>query len=132
MTSMEYMQSNEYTARQYTGIAVPLTFLLQNIVASCDADILTTPEAWLDLIEWKSTDGGFHRLVDSIIENGLMSAAPIGIEYIEDDYYGEGLYINEGHHRLVAAILLGLDEVWIAPRAAWGESPGVPAINAHN
>lgn len=58
---------------------------------------------WIEVISSKAADTGFGHLVDSIIEEGFHGSA-IG-------WNADTGYISEGHHRLVAAILLGMDEV---------------------
>lgn len=71
------------------------------------------------MINDKANDSGFMRLVDNMLENGWMPGSAIG--------YRHG-YINEGHHRLVAAILLGLDEVVVTD--GWDDGPRV--LSAHH
>jgi hypothetical protein len=70
---------------------------------------------WQDIIATKSADTGFGHLVDSILEHGFDPDGAIG--WVEcDSYYDDGgAAINEGHHRLVAAILLCMDEVPTTP-----------------
>lgn len=60
---------------------------------------------WLDVMRSKSGDSGMGHLVDSILDHGFTDSA-IG-------WYGHN--ITEGHHRLVAAILLGMDEIPTSP-----------------
>ena len=57
---------------------------------------------WERVIENKSSNPHFSRLVDDIIENGIKE--PIM-------YNVTTKTIGNGHHRFVAAILLGLDTV---------------------
>ena len=73
---------------------------------------------WLKIIYSKASDSGFGRLVDSMLERGFDVRAPIG---------WDGEYINEGHHRLVAAILLCMNEIPVTP---YGRDTG--EICAHN
>jgi len=102
---------------------VSVTHILQTVVGSCDFGSVDEYGAynesgnfdmddartafWKDVISTKSKDTGFGHLVESIIEHGFTGSA-IGWEDGE---------ITEGHHRLVAAILLGLEEV---PVSVWG------------
>lgn len=92
---------------------VPVSFILRNAIDSCDfgppfdGDVVSW---WQAIISDKAGDSGFGHLVDSILKNGWRKDSAIGFD---------GEYINEGHHRLVAAILLCLDEV---PVSAWGRS----------
>lgn len=58
---------------------------------------------WIDVITKKASDTGFGHLVESILEEGFHGSA-IG-------WHPENCDITEGHHRLVAAILLGMDYV---------------------
>jgi hypothetical protein len=61
---------------------------------------------WKEVIADKASDCGFGHLVDSILTNGWSSQSAVGW-----CYYGDQWEITEGHHRLVAAILLGMDRV---------------------
>ena len=61
-------------------------------------------ELWMEIIRDKSADSGFGYLVDSILEHGFDKDSTIG-------YDVDHGYMSNGHHRMVAAILLGLDEV---------------------
>jgi hypothetical protein len=56
-----------------------------------------------DIIITKSLDTGFGHLVDSIITHGFESVIGWDRDYKE---------ITEGHHRFVAALLLGMDWVY--------------------
>ena len=75
---------------------------------------------WQEVLHVKANDTGFGALVLAILANVFDPESPIGW----DD---EEKCITEGHHRLVAAILLGLDEV---PTSRWGGGTG--AICAHD
>ena len=79
-------------------------------------------EFWKHVIEYKSGDSGFIRLVESILENGWAEGSAIG---------WQGGYLCEGHHRLVAAILLCMDEV---PVSAYGKNQTINGefISAHH
>lgn len=68
---------------------------------------------WMHAIQYKADDSGFMDLVDSILENGWHPTSTVGIYMGEDG----AVEITEGHHRLVAAILLGMDTV---PTTKWG------------
>lgn len=65
---------------------------------------------WENIIKVKAADTGFGALVDSILRDGFDHNQPIGW-YVCDNTRE----ISEGHHRLVAAILLGMDEVPTSP-----------------
>lgn len=101
----------------------PVIEILKTVRTSCDFDSVNAypgddederrTNFWLDVIETKSTDSGFGHLVHSIIDFGFVEGSSIG--------WDNG-YLNEGHHRIVAAILLGLDEV---PTSKWGSNKDV-------
>jgi len=68
------------------------------------------------LISYKSQDPCFGELVESILENGWTSA--IGWD-------PERKYVGNGHHRLVAAILLCEDYIPTTVRGSiWSKSEG--------
>lgn len=71
-----------------------------------------SPEGWMLLINEKAADSGFGKLIDSILEDGWAKGSSIGISNGQ---------ICQGHHRLVAAILLGLDEIEVT---SYGSSAG--------
>jgi hypothetical protein len=87
---------------------------------------------WGTIIESKALDAGFLRVVESLQTLGWMR--PINIEY-EDYGYGPEISIVDGHHRLVAGILLAHDEV---PLHIWSfeerhkSLPGCPTFYTHN
>jgi hypothetical protein len=104
-------------------VMVKVLDIFRNAVDSCDFGSFPTDpderaEKWLYIIRSKAKDSGFGRLVDAILENGFDPDSPIG--------WNEGS-IEEGHHRLVAAILLCLDEI---PTTPFGGGDG--RICAHN
>lgn len=98
---------------------VPLLWLMRNATESCDGYDLSTPDGWAEMIQKKSHDTGFGYLVDSMLTRGFIPEGSIGFC---------GGEITEGHHRLTAAILLGLDDVWIS---LWGGVANGVDINAH-
>lgn len=99
-------------------IMTPVVDILRNVRSSVDfgdvdyydgdTDDDKRTAFWHDVIADKSTDSGFGALVNSILENGWDSDSAVGW----DDTLFE---ITEGHHRLVAAILLGVDNVLTSP-----------------
>jgi hypothetical protein len=114
---------------------VPVTEILQNVTYSCDFDYISTYidsygeedgylYFWNEVISTKASDSGFGYLVESIIENGFNPKGAIGY----DRHTGE---INEGHHRLVAAILLCLDEVPVTPYGECWYENGENVVTAH-
>ena len=108
---MSYLPSAMCTRKyryNHEVVRVPVEFILQNTVESCDyVDFDGSVDDWMKIIFSKSSDTGFGHLVESMIENGFMEKYAMGLTW-EDG----GLKITEGHHRLVAAILLGMDFVY--------------------
>jgi len=104
---------------------LPVTTILRETWCSCDfgavSDYDDDTHFWQHLISNKAADSGFGHLVDSILEHGFAESSAVGW------YDGE---ITEGHHRLVAAILLGMDEV---PTSPYGGSwyPNGRRLSAH-
>lgn len=113
-TKAPYFRFPTNYVRDGLTVQVPITYLLKHTTASCDFDSirswrgLTAAEWWEMIIQNKAADSGFGHLVDAIMEHGFSEDSPIGWNTGE---------ITEGHHRLVAAILLGLDTV---PCSMWG------------
>ena len=103
-------------------VMTPVEEILNSVMSSCDfghvdgyqTEGLTMDEArtlfWQDVIASKSSDSGFIDLVNSYLEHGWVDDSAVGWD---DDCCD----ITEGHHRLVLAILLDLDEV---PTTTWG------------
>jgi hypothetical protein len=91
-------------------LMVPVTFILRYAQNSCDFgdvdEYQSETDFWLDVISSKARDTGFGHLIDAILEHGWQDDSAVGFD---------GHSITEGHHRLVAAILLGMDEVPISP-----------------
>lgn len=93
---------------------VPVTELLRNLVYSVDQGPLDTPEHWHGLMRYKSEDHTFWQLCDAIPERGFT--VPICVRLSPDNdprrpWAPSGWHLGNGHHRLCAAILLGLDSV---------------------
>lgn len=111
-----------------TGLIVrlPLEWVLQNIVYSCDFYDMTHDDALIEMVSSKASDSGFGYLLDSILEKGFIRESPIGIQWLNgaEDWRGnvQGIYISEGHHRLTAAILLAEDYIWAS---AYGQGSNV-------
>lgn len=93
------------------AIEVPVSFILRNARGSVDwGEAWDDGTAWWEIgIKGKASDTGFGHLIDSILSEGWQEGSAIGFD---------GETITEGHHRLVAAILLGLDTVLVSP---WGD-----------
>jgi hypothetical protein len=117
-------------------VMLPISYILKNVVSSCDfgmvdeylGDTLDEQRTtfWMNVISSKARDTGFGHLVESILEHGFTGSA-IGWDDVDKE-------ITEGHHRLVAAILLGMDEI---PTCGWGfngnhaPTPGNTWFSAH-
>ena len=106
----------------------PVTEILQNVIGSVDMDDVSKyhndpDEArtlwWLELIQNKGSDSGFGSLLDAIMTNGWDESSTIG-------WANNRIY--EGHHRLVIAILLCMDEV---PTTRYGTA-GKEYVTAHS
>lgn len=108
MTTPEYDNYGESEP-----IKVSLLWLIQNIVGSCDFDEDEIADHGGDLLElimdYKCSDTGMGYLLESMLLKGHLREGAIGAAWFDG-----GVYLTEGHHRLCAAILLGLDEVWVS------------------
>ena len=84
---------------------VPITTILRNATSSVDFnDFSGKPEDWLEMMIYKAEDESFGQLLQIIPEKGFTD--PITITE-----YESGWELGNGHHRLTAAIMLGLDEI---------------------
>lgn len=83
---------------------VKVSDILANVTTSVDMVDLSTPDEWFRMMALKSGDASFGRLLQAIPDKGFLD--PICIT--KGDY---GWTVGNGHHRLTAAILLGLDEI---------------------
>lgn len=102
-------------------IEVPVRFILERATDSCDWGAVWKNDSagwWLKGIMQKAADTGFGHLIDSILTEGWQKGSAIGFD---------GSYITEGHHRLVAAILLCMDTVLVSP----GGNCGLSGLCAH-
>ena len=79
--------------------------LIKALDGSCD---IGTHDEWLiDCFSYKATDDQFPALLASILENGLT--LPLNIIRDNDDE----IIMGNGHHRLVAALLCGIEDISI-------------------
>ncbi len=102
----------------------PISEILRNVTYSCDFPSIEdypgeTPDEqqtnfWIDVIKTKAGDSGFGHLIDSLLEEGWHGSA-VG-------WYNDS-EITEGHHRLVAGILLGLDAIPTTALGRCGDHP---------
>lgn len=119
-----------------TTQTVSVAHILKTVGGSCDFGSLNNFQGateddqrtvfWQHVIMAKASDSGFGHLVDSILEEGFHGSAIGWEEYEGDD--GTTGYISEGHHRLVAAILLGMDEIPVSPYGKSGNHDPRPGM----
>lgn len=103
---------------------VKVSDLLKKLVDSTDDYALVLDSEWFRMMAEKSQDGQFATIVRLIQEEGFTD--PIGIKKINDDAWEMG----NGHHRLTAAILLGLDEIPVDLSSMWpGEGRREDRVN---
>lgn len=112
LTMDDLLAHPDYDANR--PVLVSLTLILQNAVDSVDCYDLSTTEGWQSMMRSKCADTGFQRLLDSMMEKGHLREGAIGFNTDNESGWHAGPYISEGHHRLSAAILLGLDYVWVS------------------
>lgn len=115
---------------------VKVTDILNLVTESCDYGLVSDYPGetmddkrtafWQHVLQDKSSDSGFGNLVNSMLEHGWIEGSCVGWKQYSDDEYE----ISEGHHRLVYAILTGMDEV---PVEYWGKCVEVNGerISAH-
>lgn len=84
---------------------MPVVEYMQRLEASLDIDYVQ--EGWLfsAIIMEKVLDGNMGAIIESILKYGFN--VPIGIAVLDSG----GIMQMNGHHRIVASILLGLDKV---------------------
>lgn len=92
---------------------VKVSDLLKYLKDSADGYFLLKPEEWFRMMVEKCSDGQFATLIRLIETEGFTD--PIGILRWQDDLWEMG----NGHHRLCAAILLGLDEIPVVFGNKW-------------
>lgn len=85
---------------------VAVSEILRRVVDSYDNYPLHTVEGWQEMIATKGGDRQIPSIIRAIQEHGFLD--PICIE--EFPTSGEWC-LGNGHHRLVVAILLGLDSI---------------------
>lgn len=80
----------------------PISRVLKTVEESADFSCLNTPEDWLRLMALKASDSTFPLLLESMQQCGQLD--PICVE---------NGFLGNGHHRLVAAMLLGWDDILV-------------------
>lgn len=91
---------------------VKVTDILQNTTDTLDWFLVSEPSEWLRMIREKSMDSQFATIIRLIETEGFTD--PIGI--VKND---GAWYLGNGHHRLAAAILMGLDKVLVEFGMEW-------------
>lgn len=91
---------------------------LKLLTSSADLSCSPIDDLIRDIVKGKAGDRTMGPIIDSIIDNGFTS--PIELQIINDGMYGDGDVYSQGngHHRLVAAILLGIDVIPVMVRNA--------------
>lgn len=116
---------------------VSIETLLKHLTYSGDFGDLSgylydSVEFWGTMIESKALDRNFEEIVESLQTFGW--GAPLNMEfYDEGEDEGPEFHIHDGHHRLVAAILLCMDEVPYWNWSMGGTAPrknGCPMVTA--
>lgn len=85
---------------------VAVSEILKKVVASYDQYPLHTVEGWQQMIATKGGDAQIPSIIRAIEEYGFLD--PICIEVFDNT---GSWCLGNGHHRLVVAILLGLDTI---------------------
>lgn len=98
-----------------TVTMVKVSTLLRNVKDTLDCFSTNEPSEWLRMINDKTGDEQFATLIRLIETEGFTD--PIGIMQY-DDYW----LLGNGHHRMVAAILLALDEIPVVFGNTWPDS----------
>jgi hypothetical protein len=121
---MEFNGTIQFVGELPEGaVMTPVRDILRTAYESCDFGDWEDPSGLImHMMEYKSGDSGFAHLVNSLMETGWNLASCVGWEA----YNGRG-HISEGHHRLTAAILFGMDKIPTKPYGSgWGN------ISAHH
>lgn len=93
----------------------PVARVMQTLKYSVDCGDLDNPRAWARLLRSKASDVGMPLLIDLISEVGIID--PIEILMHGWAHHSDSPRVptlGNGHHRLVAAILLGMDTIPVA------------------
>ena len=87
-----------------TGVTVPVKIV--DLLNTLDGSIDVGDEDWIaGMFAEKVMDEQMGGLVESLLDRGLCT--PLNLVH---DYYGK-LIMGNGHHRLVAALLCGIEEI---------------------
>lgn len=99
--------------------------LIRDTHSSCDFGEASSYDSeydfWSEVLTRKAWDTGFGHLVESLLTQGWDENSAIGLYQIAPGEWR----ITEGHHRIVAAILLGMEEIPYSPygKNSLGEGP---------
>lgn len=89
--------------QNYAPVRVPISDLIKTLSGSCDYG---WGESWLmGIFNTKLADHEMGWLIDSVLENGLVT--PLNVLLKE----GGRFEMGNGHHRLVAALLCGIEQI---------------------
>ena len=92
-----------YSCQNYMPVRVPISDLIKTLSGSCDYG---QGESWLiGVFNMKLGDNEMGWLIDSVLENGLVT--PLNVILKEGSWFQMG----NGHHRLVAALLCGIEHI---------------------
>ena len=87
----------------YAPVRVPISDLVKTLTGSCDYG---AGGPWLmGIFNMKLADSAMGWLIDSVLENGLVT--PLNVVRNRNGKFEMG----NGHHRLVAALLCGIEHI---------------------
>lgn len=93
----------------------PISEIVATIESSCDFGYVSDYDSrevfWEHWLRNKAMDTGFGYLIDSLLANGFSPEGAVS-------WCSDEKAVNEGHHRIAAAILLCVDEI---PTTCWGK-----------
>ena len=104
-------------------VRVPLALLVRSLDGSCDDwrwDKDTRCAQWFErIMQNKMLDSQMGYLIDSLLDNGLVT--PLNVRYHPDD---ELFTMGNGHHRLIAALLCGIEwaDIHVTQNTDWSLS----------
>lgn len=91
---------------------VSVEWILKNAESSVDA--VTFPDGSVDYLKMarrKGSDSQFPALVSTIMERGFRVPIVLCLDYETSDGVFKNVVHGNGHHRMIAALLLALDEI---------------------
>ena len=101
--NVELIEQLRESCRNYRPVRVPISDLIKILSGSCDYG---WGESWLiGIFNMKLADREMGWLIDSVLENGMVT--PLNVLLKE----GGRFEMGNGHHRLVAALLCGIEHI---------------------